>query len=111
MLYLLQLVQALKFERIDDKTEASYDSSLVQFLIERAINNPILGTYLYWYVMVECQDKKYGKMYAKVAFHFFGELLQVKIWILTSLCHLMWIIDTRRLYQKGRAKTSRSINR
>ncbi|KAI7891262.1 kinase-like domain-containing protein [Mucor mucedo] len=77
LLYLLQLVQALKFERIDDKTEASYDSSLVQFLIERAINNPILGTYLYWYVMVECQDKKYGKMYAKVAFHFFGELLEI----------------------------------
>lgn len=77
MLYLLQLVQALKFERIDDKTEASYDSSLVQFLIERAVNNPILGTYLYWYVMVESQDKKYGKMYALVAFHFFGELLEV----------------------------------
>lgn len=72
----MQLVQALKFERIDDKTEASYDSSLVQFLIERATNNPVLGTYLHWYVMVECQDKKYGKMYAKVAFHFFGELLE-----------------------------------
>ncbi|KAI9359740.1 kinase-like domain-containing protein [Pilaira anomala] len=77
LLYLLQLVQALKFEHIDDKDEESYDSSLVQFLIDRATNNPVLGTYLHWYVMVECQDKNYGKMYAKVAYHFFSELLEV----------------------------------
>lgn len=77
LLYSLQLVQALKFEHIDDKNEESYDSSLVQFLVDRATNNAVLGTYFHWYVMVECQDKNYGKMYAKVAYHFFKELLEV----------------------------------
>lgn len=46
LLYLLQLVQALKFEHIVDKGPS--DSSLVQFLIDRAIRNPILGNYLHW---------------------------------------------------------------
>lgn len=69
----------MKFEHIDDKDEESYDSSLVQFLVDRATSNPVLGTYLHWYVMVECQDKNYGKMYAKVAYHFFSELLEVSL--------------------------------
>ena len=44
-LYLLQLVQALKFT-------SSTHSSLVDFLLERGINNPVLGNSLYWYLMV-----------------------------------------------------------
>lgn len=48
LLYLLQLVQALKFERITDNGPISYDSSLAQFLIDRAIRNPILGNYFHW---------------------------------------------------------------
>ncbi|KAF7721959.1 Phosphatidylinositol (PI) 3-kinase [Apophysomyces ossiformis] len=77
LLYLLQLVQALKFEHINDKAGSSYDSSLVQFLIDRAIRNPILGNYFHWYLMVECEDKVVGKMYAKLAYHYFKAILDV----------------------------------
>ncbi|KAI8980284.1 kinase-like domain-containing protein [Pilobolus umbonatus] len=77
LLYLLQLVQALKFEHIHDKGPNSYDSSLVQFLIDRAVRNPVLGNYFHWYLMVECEDKIVGKMYAKVAFHYFKAILEV----------------------------------
>jgi phosphatidylinositol 3-kinase len=92
LLYLLQLVQALKFEHIDDKDEESYDSSLVQFLVDRATSNPVLGTYLHWYVMVECQDKSYGKMYAKVAYHFFSELLEViiSVYLTVVVCLILF---------------------
>ncbi|KAG2220421.1 hypothetical protein INT45_000646 [Circinella minor] len=77
LLYLLQLVQALKFEHLVDKGPQTYDSSLVQFLIDRAIRNPILGNYFHWYLMVECEDKVVGKMYAKVAYHYFKAILEV----------------------------------
>ncbi|KAH8554115.1 phosphatidylinositol 3-kinase [Umbelopsis sp. PMI_123] len=77
LLYLLQLVQALKFERITDKGPISYDSSLAQFLIDRAIRNPILGNYFHWYLMVECEDKVVGRMYAKVAYHYLTAILEV----------------------------------
>ena len=76
-MYLLQLVQALQFEHLVDKGPKSCDSSLVQFLIDRAIRNPILGNYFHWYLMVECEDKVVGKMYAKVAYHYFTEILEV----------------------------------
>lgn len=78
MLYLLQLVQALKFEYFDSKDPDPNSSSLAQFLIDRAISNPVLGTYLHWYLMIEIEDKIYGTLYAKVAFHYFQDLLQVK---------------------------------
>ncbi|CAO3673179.1 unnamed protein product [Umbelopsis vinacea] len=77
LLYLLQLVQALKFERITDKGPSSYDSSLAQFLIDRAIRNPVLGNYFHWYLMVECEDKVVGRMYAKVAYHYLTAILEV----------------------------------
>ncbi|KAI8064613.1 kinase-like domain-containing protein [Gongronella butleri] len=77
LLYLLQLVQALKFEHFSNKDPNAYDSSLVQFLIDRATRNPILGNYFHWYLMVECEDKVVGKMYAKVAFHYFKAILEV----------------------------------
>ncbi|OZJ02698.1 hypothetical protein BZG36_04601 [Bifiguratus adelaidae] len=65
-----ELVQALKFEHIREKQTNSHESSLVQFLIDRAIRNPILGTLFHWYLMVEVQDKIVGKMYAKVAYQY-----------------------------------------
>ncbi|KAI8887127.1 phosphatidylinositol 3-kinase [Backusella circina FSU 941] len=78
LLYLLQLVQALKFEHISEKVPTSYDSSLVQFLIDRSTSNPILGNYFHWYIMVECEDKVVGKMYPKVAFHYFNAIVEVE---------------------------------
>jgi len=56
-LYLLQLVQALKYEKITDTTDPAQDSSLANFLIERSIQNPILGNNFHWYLMVEGDDE------------------------------------------------------
>ncbi|KAJ3026670.1 UNVERIFIED_CONTAM: Phosphatidylinositol (PI) 3-kinase [Siphonaria sp. JEL0065] len=65
-LYLLQLVQALKFEQIAATEVNLHESELSQFLIERAVANPILGNNFYWYLMVECEDKAYGSLYEKI---------------------------------------------
>ena len=53
-LYLLQLVQALKFEKSDSKKEVL--SPLGEFLIARACKNSYFGNYFYWYLIVECED-------------------------------------------------------
>lgn len=45
-LYLLQLVEALKFEPQGKK-------SLAKFLIQRAVQNSALGNFFYWYLAVE----------------------------------------------------------
>ena len=82
LLYLLQLVQALKFEKISPEDNAQ-DSSLARFLISRATKNLMLGNYLHWYLMVECDDrsreqsKDHRKLFAKVEFDFMSELIQV----------------------------------
>ncbi|WRT67140.1 uncharacterized protein IL334_004106 [Kwoniella shivajii] len=88
LLYLLQLVQALKFDSISSSTDlmrvskphrkrdtaiptGEEDSGLAQFLIDRSIANPVLGTTFHWYLMIECDaGQPVGKMYAKVAFRF-----------------------------------------
>ncbi|KAJ9091439.1 hypothetical protein QFC20_007629 [Naganishia adeliensis] len=100
-LYLLQLVQALKFEvkstqlrkTVDQRAKpqrsrnssntsmktskavSEEDSGLADFLIERAARNAVLGTVFHWYLMVECEDKVIGKMYARVAFQFMQKLV------------------------------------
>jgi phosphatidylinositol 3-kinase len=85
LLYLLQLVQALKFEEISPESQdgSTRDSSLANFLISRATNNLMLGNFLHWYLMVECDDrspdqvKEHRKLFAKVEFDFMTELMQV----------------------------------
>ncbi|KAF9314551.1 Phosphatidylinositol (PI) 3-kinase [Podila horticola] len=67
LLFLLQLVQGLKFEHIDDSFE---ESNLAAFLIERSVKNPILGNYFHWYLMVECEDLTQNRMYGKVVFQY-----------------------------------------
>lgn len=82
LLYLLQLVQALKFEHIStDSNQATIQaSSLANFLISRAIENFTLGNYFYWYLGVEYDDKSHDQgeevrtMYAKVQYDFMKEL-------------------------------------
>ncbi|KAI4104057.1 MAG: hypothetical protein L6R37_003463 [Teloschistes peruensis] len=82
LLYLLQLVQALKFEKISSQ-DSTQDSSLAKFLISRATKNLMLGNFLHWYLMVECDDrspdqsKDHRKLFAKVEFDFMSELMQV----------------------------------
>ena len=86
LLYLLQLVQALKFEQIspDPDQGSSQDSSLARFLISRATNNFVLGNFLHWYLMVECDDrspdqvKETRKLFAKVEFDFMNALNQIE---------------------------------
>lgn len=88
LLYLLQLVQALKFESTaSDQRSArstssaiSYDDSgLADFLIGRAIHNRLLGNRFYWYLMVEVQleDRIMAKMYGRVVFKFMNKILEV----------------------------------
>ena len=76
-MYLLQLVQALKFENIEKEQEI--ESTLADFLIQRSINNPILGNSFYWYLVVgvEYEQKDYSKMYGKIIYQFFTALSEV----------------------------------
>lgn len=84
LLYLLQLVQALKFEKISPESNdgSTRDSSLARFLITRGTNNLMLGNYLHWYLMVECDDrspdqiKEHRKLFTKVEFDFMSGLMQ-----------------------------------
>ncbi|KAF7559360.1 hypothetical protein G7046_g4804 [Stylonectria norvegica] len=84
LLYLLQLVQALKYEHIsaDSAADSTQDSSLACFLIQRAALNFMLGNYLYWYLMVECDDNSPEQgadnrnIYKKVAYEFMVELVK-----------------------------------
>lgn len=87
-MYLLQLVQALKFEsaatdqrssRSTTTSAISYDDSgLTDFLITRGVANPVLGNRLYWYLMVEValEDRVMAKMYGRVVFRFMGKILE-----------------------------------
>ncbi|KAJ5619328.1 hypothetical protein N7510_003312 [Penicillium lagena] len=85
LLYLLQLVQALKYEENAEGNvdEAAHDSSLANFLITRAANNLKLGNYLHWYLMVECDDAGPGtlstqrRLFARVEYYFMTELEKV----------------------------------
>lgn len=85
LLYLLQLVQALKFEKISAESDdgSAQNSSLAKFLIDRATNSQMLGNFLHWYLIVECDDrspdqrKEYRKLFAKVEFDFMNSLMQV----------------------------------
>ncbi|KAK4981751.1 Phosphatidylinositol (PI) 3-kinase [Elasticomyces elasticus] len=83
LLYLLQLVQALKFDlsaASEEAVDSSVDSSLATFLIQRGAANMTLGSYLYWYLMVELEDhspaqpKSHRKLYARVSYDFMKEL-------------------------------------
>eukprot|EP00980_Cylindrotheca_fusiformis_P031330 scaffold26184_cov132-Cylindrotheca_fusiformis.AAC.4 len=71
-LYLLQLVQALKFENIQETGSTQVASpghpvsSLATFLIGRAAKNIQLANYLYWYLKVELQDPTHGARYREV---------------------------------------------
>ncbi|KAK0480262.1 atypical/PIKK/PI3K protein kinase [Armillaria novae-zelandiae] len=87
LLYLLQLVQALKFESAASDTRSSRsvssaisydDSGLTDFLISRGVQNLILGNRLYWYLMVEValEDKVISKMYGRVVFKFMNKILE-----------------------------------
>ena len=71
LLYLLQLVQALKYESFDEMTGAKRrpaepEQDLASFLISRASNNSALANYFYWYLLTECEDHDHSKQDNKV---------------------------------------------
>ncbi|OQO13539.1 hypothetical protein B0A48_01768 [Cryoendolithus antarcticus] len=81
LLYLLQLVQALKFDQpLTAKEDDELDSSLASFVIARSADNMKLGNYLYWYLMVELdeasptQTRENRKLFARVSYDFMKEL-------------------------------------
>lgn len=87
MLYLLQLVQALKFESAASEQRSSRsttsaisydDSGLTDFLVTRGVQNSVLGNRLYWYLMVEValEDKVVAKMYGRVVYKFLNKILE-----------------------------------
>ncbi|KAH7428669.1 hypothetical protein KP509_09G010900 [Ceratopteris richardii] len=57
--YLLQLVQALRFERSDK-------SHLAHFLVHRATQNINIASFLRWYVTVELYDPTYAKRFYSI---------------------------------------------
>lgn len=75
-LYLLQLVQALKYEAAGEGD----DSSLARFLVTRAANSFALGNFFHWYLMVEIsdtssdQEPEHRELFAKVEYDFMVEL-------------------------------------
>ncbi|KAJ3121935.1 Phosphatidylinositol (PI) 3-kinase [Physocladia obscura] len=75
------VVQALKFEHLSTTTINGndaikiQDSQLAKFLIERAVQNRILGNYFYWYLNVECEDKKFGQLYSQIVSVFMNAMI------------------------------------
>ncbi len=89
-MYLLQLLQALKFEtsagesrsaRSGGGTTPHDDSGLADFLIDRAVRNPVLGNRFHWYLMVEValEDKQVAKVYGKVWYKFMEKVKKVGV--------------------------------
>ncbi|KAG2131308.1 putative atypical/PIKK/PI3K protein kinase [Suillus bovinus] len=71
LLYLLQLIQALKFE-------SAASEQRLNFLIVHGVQNHILGNQLYWYLIVEVEleDRVVAKMYGRVVFKFLSKILE-----------------------------------
>jgi hypothetical protein len=94
LLYLLQLLQALKFEgsanertvRVSSNTVTAEDSGLADFLIDRSVRNPVLGNRFHWYLMVEValEDKTSAKVFGKVWFKFMERLKRVRCDVLKA---------------------------
>lgn len=84
MLYLLQLVQALKFG------VGTTNSPLCHFLVSRSLNDPILGNHFYWFLKVESKDKIHGAIYRKILEYFLNSLKQVSPKSLLNIIDSEW---------------------
>jgi len=108
-LYLLQLVQALKYEnfkemdrRAEQEVEGSQDTDLASFLISRASHHPSLANYLYWYLQIETEEGEMVKadslaMYRIVLDRFlsvtpFREVLERQHSFIDSLVQLVKVV-------------------
>ncbi|KGU37859.1 phosphatidylinositol 3-kinase VPS34 [Candida albicans P57055] len=101
LLYLLQLVQALKYEaliyeksppfcersdQIEDNTSSTLKSPLADFLIERAVENENLGNFFYWYVKVENEDQL-NNPHVDGPIKIYMDILNRYIELLKAHCH------------------------
>lgn len=89
-LYLLQLVQALKFEDLawnaaSDEQRQESSARLIDLLCERSTQSHALGTKLYWYVSVERIDGRYSELFARIDRQFHASLEQSNRDLLTML--------------------------
>lgn len=89
MMYLLQLVQALKFESAPTDARVARsstlnsslqneDSGLADFLVGRGVKNHVLGNRFHWYIMVELENKATSKIYGRVAYKYQTKLMEVR---------------------------------
>lgn len=55
------------------------DSGLADFLIDRSVDNPVLGNRFHWYLMVELalEDKMVAKVFGKVWYKFMEKVKKV----------------------------------
>lgn len=97
-MYLLQLVQALKFESVpadparvpparspsSQHALQNQDSGLADFLVSRGAQNQVLGIRLHWYLMVEMENKATAKTYGRVAYKYMSKLMEV-----SKLCYAL----------------------
>ncbi|KAI9179231.1 Phosphatidylinositol (PI) 3-kinase [Blastocladiella emersonii ATCC 22665] len=76
-MYLLQLVQALKFDESASRaaSEPAAVVNLAEFLISRAAANPNLGSLLHWYLLCETSGKAHGAMYKRIQQTFSDRIL------------------------------------
>lgn len=65
-LYLLQLVQALRYEPLD--------GTLSEFLIKKGTENDRIGGQLFWYLTVECEDPSPPEIFATTRNKFFKSI-------------------------------------
>lgn len=91
LLYLLQLVQALKYEVIEEGQTSLEKAPLAKFLIQRSVENGILGNFFYWYVKVENEDQLNGggniPQSKAVNGAIYGVVLNTYIEKLREFCH------------------------
>jgi len=131
-LYLLQLVQALKYENFkemerlaekdaekDEGVVDSQDTDLASFLINRASNHPSLANYLYWYLQIETEEGDMVKaenvaMYKGVLDRFltvtsYKEVLERQHSFIDSLVQLVKVITKENGNRKKKIERLQSL--
>ena len=120
-LYLLQLVQAIKYETMpgndtrstrsvsgSDINSPSKVSSLASFLIGRAAGNLEIANYLYWYLKVELQDPTHGAKYKEVFAALKARLSETPFRLAGSYPKNSYVDKTTRSIEGDGSKESKS---
>jgi hypothetical protein len=59
--------------------DTTREGGLAKFLVQRASENDILGSYFYWYITVECADPVYSSLYKKIGLDFQNAMMKVPL--------------------------------